>query len=166
MAKEGVKSKKLLCILVTIVLVVCLSLSAYSISGLKTNTSITQDTNQTQVISPTPITHEPESNNETTQTITEAQKSSSLITEEEARQIATPIIEQYAREHNRSITGIYASLNATAPAWHVNANFARIELDLTASSEDAKQYWIAGYIAYVRADTGEILSTFPMTALI
>ena len=165
MAKEGVKRKKFLCSLVAIVLVVCLSLSVYLTSGLSTNPFTAQDTNQTQVPSPTPITHEPENSNETTQPITETQNSSSLITEEEALKIATPTIEQYAKEHNRTITGIYASLNATAPAWHVSASFARIELDFTAIGEDAKQCWIIGYHAYVRADTGEILSAFPMSPI-
>jgi hypothetical protein len=152
--------------LIAITLIICLSFAVYLTSGLNTNPFTSQNTNQPQSTSPTPNAHEPENSNETAKPITESQNNTALLTEEEARQIATPFIEQYAREHNRSITGIYASLNATAPAWHVNANFARIELDLTASGEDAHQYWIAGYLAYVKADTGEILSAFPMTALI
>jgi hypothetical protein len=152
--------------LIAITLIICLSLAVYLTSGLNTNPFTSQSTNQTQSISPTPTAHEPENSNETTEPITESQNNTTLLTKEEAMQIATPALEQYAKEHNRTITGIYASFNATAPAWHVNANFARIEFDLTASSEDAKQYWIAGYLAYVKADTGEILSAFPMTALI
>lgn len=151
--------------LIAITLIICLSLAVYLTSGLNTNPFTSQNTNQTQSISPTPNAHEPENSNETAEPITESQNNTALLTKEEAMQIATPALEQYAKEHNRTITGIYASFNATAPAWHVSASFARIELDLTDSSEDAHQYWILGYQAYVKADTGEILSTFPMSPI-
>jgi cytoskeletal protein RodZ len=94
-------------------------------------------------------------------------QNNSLITEEQAIQIAMPTIEQYANEHNRTITTVKAtfypnfktgswpsvSLSVSFPAWLVEASYAR------APEDSGEQYWIFGYQVIVQAETGQIYSS-------
>lgn len=93
-----------------------------------------------------------------------SQQSAPQMTEDEALRIAMPYIEQYAKENNRSIESVGATLyetkdtqgergSQTYPCWEINAGFARLNYT---ENGDNTQYYITGYSVGVWADTREV----------
>jgi hypothetical protein len=78
---------------------------------------------------------------------------------DEAIAIALPVSEQYAKENNRTITTVEASLSNyvdSRPSWHINIKFEAVK-NGEHYWKDA-QYWIDAYQVSVWADTGDIQS--------
>jgi hypothetical protein len=101
MSNKNVNSKNKLFVLVAIALIMCMGSLVFVSSGLTANSST-----QTQ-----PIDNQMQTSPSPTQDADDS--APSLMTEQEALAIATPIILNYAREHNRTITtqGIRVSFN-------------------------------------------------------
>ncbi len=100
------------------------------------------------------------------------------ITLDEAIRIAMPVVEQYAKEYNRTITpAIEAWLSDDSggrwnpdwnpdsrPIWCIVLGFEAVtweQYDQYPDNEHGAQPWIDGYEMYVWADTGEIQSHLP-----
>jgi len=89
-----------------------------------------------------------------------SQNNNSLLTENEAVNIARPLINQYTAENNRTITNMTTTFLtskfwngtdwSTRPRWNIYAQFDR------SSYLGTPQYWIIGYIVEIWADTAEI----------
>jgi hypothetical protein len=91
------------------------------------------------------------------------------ISAEQAIQIATPYINQYTIENNRSVNSIKATFYSSSPeatdrgGWAIEAAFESIPCSGFPTGNfvngyPAEQYWIHGYTVCVWADTGEIRS--------
>jgi hypothetical protein len=105
-----------------------------------------------------------------------------LLTQDQAIEIAMPLINQYATNHNRTITTIKATFSANSrtytmpyppgtnlttlptplatpiisdpfPGWLIDAAYVRTGQDTGA------EYWIVGYQVVVRADNGQVASS-------
>lgn len=75
-----------------------------------------------------------------------------LISNNEAISIATPYINQYATEYNRTVTNVTATFHTdwgTRPVWDVFGGYDRTNIT-------GGQYWIIGYEVVVYADNGQI----------
>jgi hypothetical protein len=76
----------------------------------------------------------------------------SLLTKEQAIDIAMPYINQYAKENNRTVTvvdTVFYELNGVGPVWDVFGAYQRTD-------DTGAQHWIIGYKVTVFADSGQI----------
>jgi hypothetical protein len=97
--------------LVATLLVVCLSLSIFFSIQFSVNASV-EEQNPMPTATPNPPTPTPTTQPSETPTCTSQPTPTAtptLMTEEEALAIATPLIDQYAAENNRTITSIKAT---------------------------------------------------------
>ena len=160
MADVRVKSKKSIFALASIILVVCLCLSVYfslGLGGIQAQEST--DVQATPSPSPIPLVDETEN--------------STLITEEEALALAMPLIEQYAQDNNRSISGVKAIFKQnvadlegirTGSAWFVGAYFDQVSLTMD-NGKGNPGYWIHGYSVCIWADTSQIYDSHVMCVI-
>ncbi len=91
----------------------------------------------------------------------ELSQHNSLLTENEAVNIARPLINQYTAENNRTVANMTTTFLtskfwndtdwSTRPRWNIYAQF-----DRSAYTYRDPQYWIIGYVVEVWADTAEI----------
>jgi cytoskeletal protein RodZ len=193
---KGARGRKRVFGFIAITLVVCFGLAVFLSLALSRQTPVEaqNDAQPQTTIQPNPTTNNNESNasvnstpkpsensvtptpndrtwpytrNSVTPSPTPTPQNNSLITEEQAKQIAMPLIQQYANEHNRTITTVNATFysnfkansfppsqqSVTFPGWLINAGYVR------APQDSGEQYWILGYQVIVRADTGQVYSS-------
>ena len=158
MGDKGTKSRKPLYGLIAIMLVACISLSVFLSLQYNVKAPIKPDLSAQQTTSTNPILPAalPSPTNSS---------QNSLITKEEAVNIAMPYIDQYATENNRTIANVTAiffkSFNSgNRSGWNVNAEFVQVcgpvDIWTNTSAPNDPQYWIIGYQVSVYADGGEI----------
>jgi hypothetical protein len=115
-----------------------------------TNTIIPQTSNSSNATLPTPSP-----SNIRLPTISPCPPNSTQnpsISNDEAISIATPYINQYATEYNRTVTNVTATFRTgwgKGPVWDVFGGYDRTNIT-------GWQYWIIGYEVVVYVDNGQI----------
>ena len=107
-------NRKLFYVLIVIVLVVCLSLSIFFSLQFSTNAAVQEQKPEptleaTATPNPTPTPTNQSMDSPTSTLTSSPQPTPYLMTKNEAVIAATPLIEQYASENNRTITSIKAT---------------------------------------------------------
>jgi hypothetical protein len=167
-----------------IILVLCISLSVFLSLGFNAKVSIqAQESDaQPEALTPNQVTDSSAGDNGVgaSASATNSQNKS-LITEEEALSIAMPLIEQYAKENNRTVTTVNASFCPSSrdlsgsrggssledlgkenvtwlsfPCWEIDARFEPVKYE-----DNHEQYYTTGYSVLIWADNGEIRSAGP-----
>jgi hypothetical protein len=182
----GVKpalSKKQVYGIIATSLVVCLSVSVFF--SLQLNVDASLQSQHPQTTPKTTATPNPTATptNQTvdnpTNTPLPSPTKTPLMTEDDALAMATPLIEQYASENNRTITSIKATFypsytdldkvrgsasTCVYPEWTVEATFASLGylgLPLNGPPPNDIQYFIYGFIVGIWADNHQLWDTHP-----
>jgi hypothetical protein len=149
------------------------AVSVYSASTAKPLPIITSTNNTTSEQDIVQATSSP-SPSPTPQS-TPTSEDNTLLTEEEALAIAKPVIERYAQENNRTITGFKVCVSPTEPGnpyliWIISAGFSLEELPQPRPIKDENgtvvgsvQWGTVGYSVSISAITGQVLFSAPIS---
>ncbi len=146
--------KNTLYLVITAILLACMFLVVLSSLGL----SAKQES--IEISSQPPVIFNTEDDDNDIFSPTPSATDATLITQEEALQIATPLIDQYVTENNRTITEVmvefYQNSTDACPTWDIHWNFKSLNMSVPTQADNL-QYYIIGYFVRINALNGEVL---------